>query len=213
MWPLRLILQPCYKVTVRVALSVVPLYEAEMVTVVVTITTDVLTVNVALVAPAGTVTLAGTLATEGLLLERETTAPPLGAGPLNITVPVEDPSGPPVTLDGFSVSEVRVGGATVSEADRVVPLYDPEMVTEVNESTALVLTVKLALVAPAATVTLAGTVATPVLLLDRLTTTPPLGAAALSVTVPVDELPPVTLDGLSVSEVRGGLSATSAQIQ
>jgi hypothetical protein len=87
------------------------------------------------------------------------------------------------------------------------------MVTEVDEPTALVLTVKLALVAPAATVTLAGTVATPVLLLDRLTTTPPLGAAALSVTVPVDELPPVTLDGLSVSEVRGGLSATSAQIQ
>ena len=72
---------------------------------------------------------------------------------------------------------------------------------------------KLALVAPAATVTLAGTVATPVLLLDRLTTAPPLGAAALSVTVPVDELPPVTLDGLSVSDVKGGLSATSAQIQ
>ena len=72
---------------------------------------------------------------------------------------------------------------------------------------------KLALVAPAATVTLAGTVATPVLLLDRLTTAPPLGAAALSVTVPVDELPPVTLDGLSVSEVTGDLSPTSAQIQ
>ena len=63
------------------------------------------------------------------------------------------------------------------------------------------------------TVTLAGTVATPVLLLDRLTTAPPLGAAALNVTVPVDELPPVTLDGLSVSDVKGGLSATSAQIQ
>jgi len=199
---------------VRVAVRLVLLYEAEMVTVVVTITTDVLTVNVALVAPAGTVTLAGTLATEGLLLERETTTPPLGAGPLNVTVAVEEL--PPVTLDGLRLSEDRVGrggGVTVSEADRVVPLYDPEMVTEVDEPTALVLTVKLALVAPAAPVTLAGTVATPVLLLDRLTTAPPLGAAALSVTVPVDELPPVTLDGLSVSEVTGGLSATSAQIQ
>jgi len=94
-----------------------------------------------------------------------------------------------------------------------VPLYDPEMVTEVDVDTGFVLTVKLALVAPAATVTLDGTLATLVLLLDRLTTAPPLGAAALSVTVPVDELPPVTLDGLSVSDVKGGLSATSAQIQ
>ena len=87
------------------------------------------------------------------------------------------------------------------------------MVTEVDVDTGFVLTVKLALVAPAATVTLDGTLATLVLLLDRLTTAPPLGAAALSVTVPVDELPPVTLDGLSVSDVKGGLSATSAQIQ
>jgi hypothetical protein len=94
-----------------------------------------------------------------------------------------------------------------------VPLYDPEMVTEVVVATGFVLTVKLALVAPAATVTLDGTVATFVLLLDRLTTAPPLGAGPLNVTVPVEELPPVTLDGLNVSEARGGLSATSAQIQ
>jgi len=59
-----------------------------------------------------------------LLLERETSAPPLGAGALSSTLPVE--GNPPVTLSGFSVSDVRVGpggacGVTVSEALWVMP--------------------------------------------------------------------------------------------
>ncbi len=58
--------------------------------------------------------------------------------------------------------------------------------------TALVLIVKFAVVAPAVTVTLAGTVATVVLLLLSVTTAPPDGAGPLNVTVPVGELPPVT---------------------
>jgi len=82
------------------------------------------TVNVALVAPAGTATLEGTLAA-ALLLESATCAPPVGAGPLSVTVPVEDCT-PPITLVGFSVSEEREGaggeaGVTVSEADLVTP--------------------------------------------------------------------------------------------
>ena len=83
------------------------------------ITTDVCTVKVALVAPAGTVTLDGTLATDGLLLESDTTTPPLGAGALSVTVPVEEL--PPVTLDGLRLREESVGGVTVSEAVRVAP--------------------------------------------------------------------------------------------
>src|SRR5436190_22583250 len=78
------------------------------------------------------------------------------------------------------------------------------MVTKVEEPTAFVLTVKVAVEAPLGTVTLDGTVAAPVLLLDRETTAPPLGADALNSNVPVEELPPVTLDGLTPSETRGG---------
>jgi hypothetical protein len=41
------------------------------------------------VEPSGTVTLAGTVATDALLLSRFTTLPPAGAGEARVTVPVE----------------------------------------------------------------------------------------------------------------------------
>ena len=93
-----------------------------MVTVVDAVTTLVLTVKVAVVAPGGTATLEGMLAGP-LLLESATCAPLAGAAPLNVTAPVED-CAPPITLVGFSVSEETVGsggGVTVSEADLVTP--------------------------------------------------------------------------------------------
>jgi hypothetical protein len=162
-----------------------------IVTVVDVITALVLTVKLAVVAPAATVTLAGTRAAPVLLHESDTTAPPVGAAPLNVTVPVEN-CVPPVTLVGFSVNEDSVtggGGAgfTVSVAVLVVPPNAALIVTAVVTLTALVLTVKLAVAAPAATVTLAGTRAAPVLLLESVTTAPPAGAAPLNVTVPVDD--------------------------
>ena len=83
---------------------------------------DVFTANVALVAPAGTVTLDGTPAA-ALSLASATCAPPAGAGPLNVTVPVED-CRPPITPAGFRVSEATVGsgaGVTVSVADLLAP--------------------------------------------------------------------------------------------
>src|SRR2546428_8173476 len=83
------------------------------------------------------------------------------------------------------------------------------MVTGVDGPTGLVLTVKVAVVAPLGTVTPAGTVATLVLLLESETSAPLLGAGALSVTVPVEELPPVTLVGLRLSEASVGAGAVT----
>ena len=71
------------------------------------VTLLVLTANVALLAPAATVTLAGIVAAAALSLIRETAAPPLGAGRLRVTVPVEDD--PPVTLIGLTAIEESVG--------------------------------------------------------------------------------------------------------
>ena len=113
------------KDTVRFAARVLPPYEAEIWAEVEKRTIDVLTGNVALVAPAEMVMLEGTLAA-ALLLKSRTCAPPAGAGPLSVAVPVEDCK-PPITLVGFSESDERVGGgggagATVSEAVLVTPL-------------------------------------------------------------------------------------------
>jgi len=201
--------------TVSEAVLVTPANDAEIVTGADVVTAPVLTVNVALLAPAATVTLAGTVAAAVLSLERETAAPPLGAGPLRVTVPVD--GDPPVTLVGLSAiaeSVAEPGGVTVSEAVLVTPAYDAEIVTGVDAVTALVLTVNVALLAPAATVTLAGTVAVDVPLLDRETATPLLGAGPLRVTVPVDGDPPVTLVGLSATEDSvaepGGVTVSEA---
>ncbi len=92
----------------------------------------------------------------------------------------------------------------------MAPPQEAEMVTEVDAVTVAVLTVKVALLAPAATVTLVGTVATAVLLLGKLTKAPPLGAPPLSVTVPGTELPPTTLVALSDSPLRLGVTVSEA---
>jgi hypothetical protein len=157
----------------------------------------VLTVKVALINPGDTVTLEGTVATEVLLLERATTAPAAGAGPLSVTVPVDEL--PPVTLDGFSVSDVSTGGAMVMEAVCIAPLKTAEMMGVVDAATGLVVTVNVVLVVPSGIVTVAGTF-TDASLLEKETTAPPVGAGPFIVTVPVDELPPVKSAGLSATD-------------
>lgn len=76
--------------------------------------------------------------------------------------------------------------------------------TVLVDVTRLVLTTKAALVEPAATVTLVGTVALEVLLLERETTDPPDGAADVSVTVPCEVLPPTTLVGTTETADKAG---------
>ena len=82
-------------------------------------TTLVETVKVAVLTPAATSTLGGTVAAAVLLLERVTVAPPVGAGPVSVTVPVDVP--PPMTVDGLRVRVDNVGGFTVRMAVFVTP--------------------------------------------------------------------------------------------
>lgn len=73
------------------------------------------------------------------------------------------------------------------------------MVDAVAAATVLVVTVKLAATAPADIVTLPGTLVAAESSASK-TETPPDGAALVSLTVPVDAPPPVTLAGLKLSE-------------
>src|SRR5258705_11498107 len=75
------------------------------------------------------------------------------------------------------------------------------MVTEAEVVRGLVATVKVALAAPAGTVTLARTAPTAVLLLESPIVAPPASAGALRVTVPVETVPPITLAGFRFMEV------------
>ena len=84
------------------------------------VTAVVVTVNAALVLPALTLTVAGTVAEE-LLLDKETDTPPIGAGPLKVTVPVA--VCPPRTEAGLtdSPASVTAGGLTVIENVELEP--------------------------------------------------------------------------------------------
>jgi hypothetical protein len=84
------------------------------------------------------------------------------------------------------------------------------MVTDVEATTGFVVNTNVAVVTPGGTVTLAGTAAA-VLLTDNVTTVPPAGAKPLSVTVPVETTPPVTVAGLTDTVERtGGITVSVA---
>jgi hypothetical protein len=155
-------------------------------------------VNVAVDCPAGTVTFGGTVACDGLALARLTRRPPEAAGADSVTVPVDE--APRTTDEGLRRSEASVGGAgdvTVSKAVLLVSFSEPVMPATCVAVTADVVLVNVAEAAPAVTDTLQGPLATAEFALDSPTETPPAGAAALIVTVPVALEPPTTLEGLT----------------
>jgi hypothetical protein len=157
-------------------------------------------------APAGTVVVGGTVATDGLLLERVTTNPPVGAAPEIVTVPVEGAGC--FTVAGLSVRLDSIGGFTVRVAPWVPP---PASVAEILEvamaPTGILVTMNVVELLPDGTVTdFTDRVATAVFPLATLTTTPPVGAVLFSLTVAVEVAPPIRLAGASVTEeIAGGL--------
>jgi len=173
-------------------------------------TARVLTVNVIEDLPAATVTDAGTVA-EVLPLASLTIIPPVGAGPVKVTVPVTVV--PPLTVDGLIETDFRPASPTVRVAVTVL-VPDFAVIVAVCE---LVTTVEFATKIPESwpgdTVTVAGTVTIELLLVNS-TTIPPLGAAPESVTVPAEVVPPAMLVGLNETESKvGGFTVTVADCE
>ncbi len=156
-------------------------------------TTKCVTVKVAVFAPAGTVTEVATVAADVAELVRVTTAPLEPAALAKVTVPVMVTLHPPTTEEDDKVTLETVAAVIVNVAVADAEPREAVIVELVLVDTAVVVTVNVAVFAPAATVTDAGRVA-PVLLDFNVTTVPPVGAALLKVTVPVEETPPTTDD-------------------
>jgi hypothetical protein len=148
-------------------------------------------VNKADAAPPGMVRDAGTV-TAGLLEDRETTDPPVGALPDKVTVQVLPE--PPTTVAGAHCWEESVGGWTLSDAVCDEPAQEAVMVAACVAATGVLETETVTEGAPAGTVMAAGTL-TAALLEDKEIETPPAGAAPGNVTVQVLLEPPNTDDG------------------
>ena len=167
---------------------VTPLSVARIAALTFAATACVVTVRAAFTAPAGMVTFAGTVASAIDEL-RSTTTPPTGAGASMVMVAVDVL--PPATDVGERVTEIGVGPRTVNDVVTVTPLFVALSVAIAFVWMSVVATVNVAVDAPAATVTLAGTDAA-AKLDERSTIRPPAGAGPDSVTVPVADAPPRT---------------------
>ena len=140
--------------------------------------------KIAELVPAGTVTVAGTLAFVDLLLIRVTTAS-LGVILLSVTVPTE--LEPPITDVGSKASDesaADVDAVTTTVADLFTPEYVAMMLPRVIALTVFVFTEKFAEDRFAGTITEPGTSAAE-FALTKLTTAPFTGAGRVRVTAPI----------------------------
>jgi hypothetical protein len=169
-----------------------PLAVAVIVAVCVVLTAEIVAVNAALVAPAGTVTDAGTVTAE-LLLAKATVNPPLGAAAVRPTVQASVPA--PVTeplLQETALSAaVGADGFSCSEVAWLTPLAVAVIVAVCVVLTAEAAAVNAALVAPAGTVTDAGTL-TAELVLASATAKPPVGTIVEIATAQASDPAPVS---------------------
>jgi hypothetical protein len=179
------------------------------------LTDETVAANLALLAPAATVTEAGTV-TALLLLERLTLNPPLGAAALNATVQESVPAPAIDPLAQLNADRLAVVAGTAAPRCRAkVSATLPALAVRVAVCAVLTdetVAVKLAVVEPAATVTDVGTV-TALSLLERLTVRPLLGAAAFNATVQesvpapvIDPLAQLNADRLTVAAGAGAPS-------
>jgi len=184
-----------------------------MLTVALAATGNVMTLNVPLVALPGIVKFIGTVAAAALVvvLVRVTVKPAGGAGPLSMTVPIEPL--PPVTELELNVNDIIAAGFTVSIALLLVTSVAVTVTAGFGAvATPTVVALKVCDDCPAAIAILAGTITTDGAELVKETVTPPAGAAWLSVTVPVELVPPVTVAGLKLTPdtVSDGSTVTFA---
>src|SRR5690349_13867139 len=171
-----------------------------MVTGVTTATCEVGTQKFTLLAPAGSVTVAGVVATDESEVLKEISVS-TAAGALKYAW-LANTVVPPTGEELASAIEVSARGATVSVAVRVTPLAVAVMVTGVAAATAVVVMTNVAWVAPCGTVTLAGTAATAGSDELRFTAIPAAGAAPpITTLLPLNAVPPTVVVDPSVREV------------
>ena len=153
-------------------------------------TDDVVMLKVTELLPAGTVTEVGEIWRSGLLELKVMGAPPAGATPERVTVPVLLP--PPITTLGDEEIPFNEIDAPIPNPELTPkPPAEALIVTLSVRSTALVVMVNVPEVLPAGMMTDGGIWRSG--LPDwSVTVNPPSGAGPLIVTVPVLDPPPVT---------------------